>query len=37
MKEAVELSRSGCMNNDGGPFGCVIVKDDKLSEEEIIK
>ena len=30
MKEAVALSRSGCMNNDGGPFGCVIVKGDKI-------
>ena len=30
MKEAVELSRSGCINNDGGPFGCVVVKDDKI-------
>jgi guanine deaminase len=30
MKEAIALSRSGCMNNDGGPFGCVIVKGDKI-------
>jgi len=30
MKEAVELSRSGCISNDGGPFGCVVVKGDKI-------
>src|SRR5215217_4228147 len=30
MKEAIELSLSGCSNNEGGPFGCVIVKDDKI-------
>ena len=28
MQEAINLSRSGIMNNEGGPFGCVIVKDD---------
>lgn len=27
MKRAVELARSGMENNEGGPFGCVIVKD----------
>jgi len=30
MKEAIALSLSGCSNNEGGPFGCVIVKDDKI-------
>jgi tRNA(Arg) A34 adenosine deaminase TadA len=27
MNEAVLLSERGIRNNDGGPFGCVIVKD----------
>lgn len=26
MREAIELSRKGVNSNDGGPFGCVIVK-----------
>ena len=30
MKEAIELSVKGVDNNDGGPFGCVIVKDGKI-------
>ena len=30
MKEAVNLARKGVANNEGGPFGCVIVKDDKI-------
>ena len=30
MREAIELSRAGVENNAGGPFGCVIVKDDKI-------
>ncbi len=30
MMEAIHLSRSGSDNNEGGPFGCVIVKDDKI-------
>ena len=30
MLEAINLSRSGIQNNEGGPFGCVIVKDDKI-------
>jgi guanine deaminase len=30
MHEAVLLSEKGAENNDGGPFGCVIVKDDKI-------
>lgn len=27
MQEAILLSRYGMLNNEGGPFGCVIVKD----------
>jgi len=30
MMEAIRLSGEGIRNNDGGPFGCVIVKDDKI-------
>ena len=30
MQDAIALSRIGIMNNEGGPFGCVIVKDDKI-------
>jgi len=30
MKEAIALSQNGVRNNEGGPFGCVIVKDDKI-------
>jgi guanine deaminase len=30
MQEAVALSQQGANNNEGGPFGCVIVKDDKI-------
>ncbi|HNL82672.1 MAG TPA: nucleoside deaminase, partial [Chitinophagaceae bacterium] len=30
MKEAIKLSENGMKNNDGGPFGCVIVKDGKI-------
>lgn len=30
MQEAIELSEKGMRNNEGGPFGCVIVKDDKI-------
>lgn len=28
MLEAIALSKQGITNNEGGPFGCVIVKDD---------
>ena len=28
MHEAIELSKKGMINKEGGPFGCVIVKDD---------
>lgn len=30
MQEAIALSKKGMDNNEGGPFGCVIVKDDKI-------
>ena len=30
MQEAIELSRQGIVQNEGGPFGCVIVKDDVI-------
>lgn len=30
MQEAILLSQKGINNNDGGPFGCVVVKDDKI-------
>ena len=30
MSAAIELGRQGMLNNDGGPFGCVIVKGDVI-------
>jgi tRNA(Arg) A34 adenosine deaminase TadA len=30
MMEAVELSKKGMMQNDGGPFGCIVVKGDEI-------
>ena len=33
MLRAIELSRKGMENNEGGPFGCVIVKDGKIIGE----
>lgn len=30
MKMAVDLSKEGSETNQGGPFGCVIVKDGKI-------
>ena len=30
MQEAIALSQEGMNKNEGGPFGCVIVKDDKI-------
>ena len=30
MQEAIKLSKNGVLNNEGGPFGCVVVKDDKI-------
>ncbi|MEP7212917.1 MAG: nucleoside deaminase [Acidobacteriota bacterium] len=33
MARAVELAREGADRNDGGPFGCVIVKDGSIVGE----
>lgn len=30
MQEAIALSRTGINNNEGGPFGCVIVKGEEI-------
>ena len=30
MMEAIELSKNGVRNNEGGPFGCIIVKGDEI-------
>jgi len=30
MKEAIKLAKKGMDNNDGGPFGAVVVKDGKI-------
>ncbi len=30
MLEAIRLSQQGMDNNEGGPFGCVVVKDEKI-------
>jgi len=30
MLEAIKLSQNGVVNNDGGPFGCIVVKGDKI-------
>ena len=30
MQEAIDLSRQGMENGEGGPFGCVIVKDNQI-------
>ena len=30
MQEAVNAALTGMQNNEGGPFGCVIVKDGKI-------
>lgn len=30
MLEAINLSAQGLMNNEGGPFGCIVVKDNKI-------
>ncbi|MEO6583401.1 MAG: nucleoside deaminase [Ferruginibacter sp.] len=30
MMEAIQLSKDGSNNNEGGPFGCVIVKGDEI-------
>ncbi len=33
MARAIELARLGVENNDGGPFGCVVVKDGRIIGE----
>lgn len=33
MKRAIEMAEIGMNSNAGGPFGCVIVKDDKIIAE----
>ena len=30
MLEAIALSKNGLENNEGGPFGCIIVKGDEI-------
>lgn len=30
MHEAIALSRKGVEQNEGGPFGCIVVKDDQI-------
>lgn len=30
MREAIRLSRYGMLQNEGGPFGCVIVKGEEI-------
>lgn len=30
MSEAINLSKKGLTGDDGGPFGCVIVKDEQI-------
>lgn len=30
MNQAIALSRKGIENNEGGPFGCIIVKGDEV-------
>lgn len=33
MLRAIDLAQNGMDNNEGGPFGCVIVKDGKIIAE----
>ena len=30
MKKAIEIAIKGMENNEGGPFGCIVVKDGKI-------
>lgn len=33
MRRAIELAQNGIDDNDGGPFGCVVVKDGEIIGE----
>ena len=33
MRRAIELSKEALSGDNGGPFGCVIVKDEKIIGE----
>lgn len=33
MRRAIELAQNGIDSNDGGPFGCVVVKDGEIIGE----
>ena len=33
LEMAIELSRKGMQNSQGGPFGCVVVRDEKVVGE----
>ncbi len=33
MKRAIDMAQKGMDSNSGGPFGCVIVKDDEIVAE----
>jgi len=35
LERAIELSRQGMQKGDGGPFGCVIVKDGEIVGEGV--
>ena len=30
IREAIRLSNAGMRNNEGGPFGCIVVKNDEI-------
>ena len=30
MQEAIQLSHNGMVRNEGGPFGCIVVKGDEI-------
>ena len=30
MNEAVKAALKGMQNNEGGPFGCIVVKDGEI-------
>lgn len=37
MKAAIEEAAIGISNNESGPFGCVIAKDDEIIGRDIIR